>query len=135
MSKNDERILSLTSAIAKKKEELAKQSTRFNPCTNCSLDFRGQHYNVNTLNEEQCEYMAVELMALQMASESLNVVLKLSGYSVADWIIDLSARRDILRLKSEERKLKAMEEQLNLLLSEDKKKELAIEEIAQSLGI
>lgn len=135
MSKNDERILSLTSAIAKKKEELAKQSTRFNPCTNCSLDFRGQHYNINTLNEEQCEYIMVELMSLKMAADNLDVTLKLSGYPVFDWIMDLRVRHDILKLKSEERKLKAMEEQLNLLLSEDKKKELAIEEIAQSLGI
>lgn len=135
MNKNDDRILSLTSAINKKKEELSQKSIRFNPITNCSLEFREKRYNINTLNESQCEYMMIELTALQMASEKIGIVLELSGYSVVDWIADLSARRDILRIKNEERKLKTMESQLNLLLSEDKKTELAIEEIAQSLGI
>lgn len=135
MSKNDDRILALTSAINKKKEELAQKSVRFNPVTNCSLEFREKRYNINTLTESQCEYMMIELTALQMAAEKIGIPLELSGYLVADWIADLSARRDILKIKDEERKLKVMENQLNLLLSEDKKTELAIEEIAQSLGI
>lgn len=135
MSKNDDRILTLTSAINKKKEELAQKSVRFNPVTNCSLEFREKRYNINTLTESQCGYMMIELTALQMAAEKIGIPLELSGYPVADWIADLSARRDILKIKDEERKLKAMENQLNLLLSEDKKTELAIEEIAQSLGI
>lgn len=135
MSKNDERILALKEKIAQKKEQISQNSVRFNPITNCSIEFRGQRYNINTLNEEQCVLMLVELKALSNAARELKVELNFSGYSVDDWMEDLESKIYVLKEKSEERQLKAMESQLEKLLSEDKKTELEIDKIAQSLGL
>lgn len=135
MSKNDERILALKTKIDQKKEELSKRTTRFSPITNCSLEFRGQRYNINTMVEEQCVCMLVELKALSNAAKELDVQLNFSGYSVGDWMEDLKSKISILKVKNEERQLKAMESQLEKLLSEDKKTELEIDKIAQSLGL
>lgn len=135
MSKNDERILSLKEKISQKKEQISKNSVRFNPITNCTIEFRGQRYNINTLTEEQCIVMLVELKALSNAARELKVELNFSGYSVDDWMEDLESKISVLKAKSEERQLKAMEGQLEKLLSEDKKTELEIDRIAQTLGL
>ena len=135
MSKNDERILALKEKIDHKKEQISKNPVRFNPVTNCSIDFRGQRYNINALNEEQCVVMLVELKALSNAARELKVELNFSGYSVEDWMEDLEAKISVLKAKSEERQLKVMEAQLEKLLSEDKRTELEIDKIEQSLGL
>lgn len=135
MSKNDERILALKEKIDQKKEQISKSQVRFSPITNCSIEFRGQRYNINALNEEQCIIMLVELKALSNAARELKVKLNFSGYNVEDWMEDLEAKISVLKAKSEERQLKAMENQLEKLLSEDKRTELEIDKIAQSLGL
>ena len=135
MSKNDERILVLKEKIDQKKEQISKSQVRFSPITNCSIEFRGQRYNINALNEEQCIIMLVELKALSNAARELKVKLNFSGYNVEDWMEDLESKISVLKAKSEERQLKAMEAQLEKLLSEDKRTELEIDKIAQSLGL
>lgn len=135
MNSNDEKIIALKEKISKKKEELAKSNGRFVPTTNCSIEFRGTRYNINTFNFDQCVNLMVELNALHMSAENLGVTLEISGYDVKDWISDLKNKCAVLSIKNEEKKLKRMEMQLEKLLSEDKKTELEIEKIAQSLGI
>lgn len=135
MNSNDEKIIALKEKINKKKEELSKSSGRFMPTTNCSIEFRGARYNINTFNSDQCVNMMVELNALRMSAENLGVTLEISGYNVEDWISDIKNKLAVLSIKNEEKKLKQMEAQLEKLLSEDKKTELEIERIAQSLGI
>lgn len=135
MNSNDEKIIALKEKINKKKEELAKSSGRFMPITNCSIEFRGTRYNINTFNSDQCVNMMAEINALRMSAENLGVTLEISGYNVEDWISDIKNKLAVLSIKNEEKKLKQMEMQLEKLLSEDKKTELEIERIAQSLGI
>ncbi|GFN32439.1 hypothetical protein PCURB6_26990 [Paenibacillus curdlanolyticus] len=48
----------------------------------------------------------------------------MSGYHIEDWIADLKAKLDFLNVKEEERKLKAMEDKLDQLLSDEKKVEM-----------
>lgn len=79
--------------------------------------------------------MLVELKALSNAARELKVELNFSGYNVDDWMEALDAKIFVLKAKSEERQLKATESQLEKLLSEDKKTELEIDKIAQTLGL
>lgn len=136
MNKNDETILILKKKIAEEKEKLKSMNSKFTPITNCSLEFRDSRYNLNTLNLSQINYLLVELTALSMAADSLEMLdFAISGFSLKEWIADLKNRKDIISIKERERKLKSDEEKLERLLSDEKKTELEISKIAESLGI
>lgn len=134
MSKNDDRILVLRDKIFTQKEQLSKNNKRFSPITNCILDFRGAKYNLNTLNYDLCVNLLVELNALNMSAKDLGVMTSYGGYTLSEWIIDIKNKMAMLDSKKKESELKAMEVQLERLLSEDKKTELEIDKIAELLG-
>ena len=58
---------------------------------------------------------------------------EISGYSVTAWIKDIKRKLEVSGLKREEADLKKMESKLDKLLSDDKKTELEIDEIANLL--
>lgn len=58
---------------------------------------------------------------------------EISGYSVTAWIKDIKSKLEVSDLKKEESDLKKMESKLDKLLSDDKKTELEIDEIAALL--
>ena len=66
-----------------------------------------------------------------MSAEQLEVLdeCNISGYNVSDWITDIKSKLEIVSYKAEENKLKVMETKLHELLSNEKKTELAIDEI------
>ena len=59
--------------------------------------------------------------------------MKISGYTIDLWISDIQQKLLDFTLKEEEKKLKSNKELLERLLSEDKKTELMLDEIAASL--
>lgn len=137
---NDARILEMKKKIEEKKKELSK-AVRFVPTTNCSLELDGVRTNIRTLQKEGLTMLLVKLNSIRLSAIDLgmvdankNVVLEISGYNVIDWIFDISNFLYILDRKSEERKLKLMEDKLQQLLSEDKKVELELDEIASFLN-
>ena len=67
-------------------------------------------------------------------AENLNIDFVISGYSIDDWITDIKNKFDITKTKAEIYNLKTMESKLDELLSEDKKAELEIDDIAALLG-
>ena len=70
-----------------------------------------------------------------MAADDLGISdLELSGYSIDDWISDIKNKMEVLNVKNEIANLKRMEAKLDKLLSEDKKTELEIDDIAALLG-
>lgn len=127
---NDQKILDLKKQIEDKKKKLAK-SQKFNPVTNCSIVLDGVHHNLHTFSKEQAIGLLVKLKAYALAAEDLDFLndYKIGGYNVTDWIDDLKAKLDFLNRKEEEQKLKVMEGKLDLLLSNEKKVELEIDEI------
>lgn len=136
MSKNDETILILKNKINEEKEKLTSANSKFIPFTNCSLDFRGNRYNLNTLDLSQVDYLLVELTALLMAADFLNMPdFSISGFPLHEWITDLQNRKEVMLIKERERKLKSNEAKLECLLSDEKKTELEISKIAESLGL
>lgn len=69
-----------------------------------------------------------------MSAKDLNMSdFEISGYSVTAWIKDIKSKLEVSDLKKEESDLKKMESKLDKLLSDDKKTELEIDEIAALL--
>jgi hypothetical protein len=133
-NKNDERILEMRKQIAEKKEKIGKLK-RFIPITNCILPLKEQVSNINVLSKRDLIEHLVILNVYKKSAEELGVLndLNYNGYNIIDWIDDINNKLEVLFNKEEENKLKAMESKLEKLLSEEKKTELEIDEIADLL--
>ena len=132
--KNDLKILELKKQIETKKIDLESRKIRFIPKTNCVLDFDGGKFNLNVLNSDNLTFLALKLNLYVMSANVLKMQLPtLSGYSIDLWIEDIKNKLEVIGTKKEESELKIMESKLDKLLSEDKKTELEIDEIAALL--
>ena len=136
MSKNDDKILSIKDLIEKKRESMGKKP-RFVPTTNCSLEFRGTRYNIHAMNDmNQLSILACEIKAIDMVAEELGLAeyTIISGYNVRDWLKDILLKMDVLAYTQKERELSVLEGKLDGLLSSDKKTELQIAKLADTLN-
>ena len=132
-TKNDERVLQLKQVIDKKKSEL-KGSKRFAPLTNCVLDLEGQKYNLNVLKFDDLQLLLVRLNMYLMSAKDLGINLEVSGYNIAEWITDIKCKIEIFEYKKKEAELKTLEPKLDKMLSDEKKTELELDEIAALLN-
>lgn len=133
MSKNDERVLQLKEIIDKKKLEL-KGAKKFTPLTNCILDLEGQKYNLNVLRLNDLQLLLVRLNMYLMSAKDLKINLEISGYNIAEWITDIKCKIEIFEYKKKEAELKTLEVKLDKMLSDEKKTELELDEIAVLLN-
>lgn len=131
---NDTRILELKKKIEEKKEKVGK-TVKFSPVTNCSLELHGIRYNIHAMTKEQLISVMSMLQSYAMASKTLNVneAFTIGGYHVSDWIEDLKSKYEFVSRTDELKSLKVMEEKLVKLLSEGKKVELELDDIASLL--
>lgn len=133
-AKNDDRILELKKQIDEKKKLLAEKKVRFSPETNCILDLDGNKYNLNVCGDDVLTMLMIKLNMYVMSADDLDIpVPEISGYSVEMWILDIKNKLAASGIKREENALKQMEAKLDKLLSDDKKAELEIDEIAALL--
>ena len=133
MSKFDERVLQLKEIIDKKKLEL-KGAKKFTPLTNCILDLEGQKYNLNVLRLNDLQLLLVRLNMYLMSAKDLKINLEISGYNIAEWITDIKCKIEIFEYKKKEAELKTLEVKLDKMLSDEKKTELELDEIAALLN-
>lgn len=132
--KNDEKILELKKQIDVKKKDLAKKKVKFTPETNCILELDNIKYNLNVATEDTLSVLMLRLNLYVISAKDLNVPLPIiSGYSVDIWITDIKNKLSVSGTKREEIELKNLETKLNKMLSDDKKTELELEEIATLL--
>jgi len=132
---NDQKILDLKKQIQEKKSKLDKLQ-RFTPITNCSIEIDGTtRINIQTLNKDDIIRLMAKLKSYYNAAAELGIEdqLTFSGYKSLDWVRDLRQRLDILSRKDEETKLRAMEDKLQALLSNEKKVEIELDEIESML--
>lgn len=131
---NDQRILEMKKQIEEKKLQLGK-AQKFVPITNCSIEFDGVRYNLNVLNRELLIGLLVKINTHVMSAKDLGILddYNISSFHVLDWVKDIHSKLALLNRKEEENKLKVMEDKLDRLLSEEKKTELEIDEIASFL--
>lgn len=132
-TKNDERVLQLKEIIEKNKSEL-KGEKKFTPITNCVLDLEGQKYNLNVLQLYDLQLLLVRLNMYLMSAKDLKINLEISGYNISEWITDIKCKIEIFRYKKKETELKALEAKLDKMLSDEKKTELELDEIAALLN-
>ena len=134
MSKNDDRILELKKQIDEKKKLLAEKKVRFSPETNCILELDGNKYNLNVCGDDVLIMLLIKLNMYVMSANDLDIpVPEINGYSIEMWISDIKNKLAVSSVKREENALKQMEAKLDKLLSDDKKTELEIDEIAALL--
>lgn len=134
MSKNDDRILELKKQIEKKKADIASRKVRFLPETNCILEIDSEKYNLNVVVDDMLTLLMIKLNMYNMSADSLEIPHPIiSGYTTDLWIQDIKNKLAVSGMKREENELKKMEAKLTKLLSDDKKTELEIDEIASLL--
>lgn len=134
MNKNDDRILELKKQIEAKKKAISEKKVRFIPETNCVLNMDGMNINLNVCSDEALVLLLIRLNSYLMSAVDLEMSdFEISGYSVTDWIKDIKSKLEVSSLKKEEIDLKKMESKLDKLLSDDKKTEIEIDEIANLL--
>lgn len=134
VSKNDDRILELKKQIDAKKKSISERKIRFSPETNCILNMDGMTININVCSDDVLLLLLIRLNSYLMSAVDLGMNdFEISGYSVTAWINDIKSKLDVSGLMKEEYDLKRMESRLNKLLSDDKKTELEIDEIAALL--
>lgn len=131
-TKNDERVLQLKKIIDEKKSEL-KAIKRFTPVTNCVLDLDNQKYNLNVLQLEDLKFLLVKLNMYLMSANDLDIELVISGYNATEWMSDIKSKIEIFEYKKKESELKMLEAKLDKMLSDEKKTELELDEIAALL--
>ncbi len=136
MSKNDDKILALKKQIEAKKAAVGP-TKRFSPLTSCSIELDGTRYNLHTLNRESLIFLLCKLTAFDDAAEKLGYAEQcmISGFHTGGWIADIQTKLEIMAQKGDLEKLNDLEAQLNKLLSDDKKTELEINNIAAMLGL
>lgn len=134
MSKNDAKILQLKNLIEKKKEEVEKASITFRPTTNFVLIQNGQSLNLHTCTVEQLKLKAIELYNTERGALALGFEdMSINGFKICDWLSDIRNKIDQLELAQKKKDLKLMEAKLDTMLSEEKKIELELDDIANLL--
>lgn len=134
MSKNDDRILELKKQIEIKRKAVSVKKIRFIPKTNCVLNMDGITINLNVCSDDALVLLLIRLNSYLMSAVDLGMSdFEISGYSITAWIKDIKSKLEVSSLKKEETDLKKMESKLDKLLSDDKKTELEIDEIANLL--
>lgn len=69
-----------------------------------------------------------------MSAKDLGINLVISGYNISEWITDIKCKIEIFEYKQKEADLKALEAKLDKMLSDEKKTELELDEIAALLN-
>ncbi len=94
----------------------------------------GQKYNLNVLQFDDLQLLLVRLNMYLISAKDLGISLEISGYNIAEWITDIKYKIEIFEYKKKESELKALEAKLDKMLSDEKKTELELDEIAALLN-
>lgn len=133
---NDEKIIELKAQIADRKKRLEESEFNFRPCTNLVLHLENVTYNLNVLKENDLQMLLIKIHTYYMSAKDLGYMdFELSGYRIRSWELDIQGKLHILQQNKERRILLEKEKQLDALLTNDKRTELEIAEIAKSLNL
>jgi hypothetical protein len=136
MAKNDDRILQLKQKVQEKKDELAGKAVKFAPVTTMSLELDGVRHNLHVVDGSTLVLLACKLQSIKTSAVELEFPLEavmLSGFPIDAWLTDIKARLNAIQIKAKQAELNQLESKLKTLLSNDKKTELELDEIAAML--
>lgn len=137
---NDEKINNFRKKVEEKKAQLGSRPNA-SYRTNLLLDIEGvKKLNLNTIStEEDCINIISQILTKSHGASlantflNTNIIFKIEGYPIDDWLHDLKIRYSIILWDTEKRKLTAMDNQLKELMSEGAKTAIAIDAIAKEL--
>ena len=135
-NKNDETILLLKKKVELQREELAKLPRTLHPETSTVLRQDVDNLNLRVMSVEQLKLLKVKLHTYAMAAADLEIGIDeftISGFSIDKWMHDIDMQISVLTRAEKEKKLKETEATLNRMLSDDKRTELELQELAKIL--
>ena len=142
MSANDVKIKQLLSSIEDKRKKLGtkpKMSLQTNGLLKCD---EGKVININTINsQDECVRIVADIVTIRdsyiKAADLLGInaseETKYYGFSIKEWLADFKLKVDIIKWTDEDKKIKALEQKLKSLRSEDLKTADALGEIEDLL--
>lgn len=136
-TKNDEMILQLKKKVEEQKAELAKLPRTLQSETSTVFRTDAENLNLRVMSVEQLKLLKVKLHAYAMSAIDLEIGIDevvVSGFSIDKWMHDIDMQISVLTRVEKEKKLKETEATLNRLLSDDKRTELELQELAKMLG-
>lgn len=136
---NDAVVLQLQGKVEEKKKKIAAlKKNRHTSATKCILEWEGKNINFNVVGKDELTFLLVKIHALYVAADDLLLEdfgdTVVQGHTLDEWIQDIKGKikeKDILK---EEQQVKAIEKQLDAMLSTEKKTELQLAEFAKLLG-
>lgn len=135
-NKNDETILLLKKKVELQREELAKLPRSLQPETSTVFRSDTENMNLRVMSVEQLKLLKVKLHTYAMAAADLKIGIDeftISGFSIDKWMHDIDMQISVLTRAEKEKKLKETEATLNRMLSDDKRTELELQELAKIL--
>ena len=135
-NKNDETILLLKKKVELQRAELAKLPRTLQAETSTVLRQDVENLNLRVMSVEQLKLLKVKLHTYTMAAADLKIEIDevvISGYSIDKWMHDIDTQISVLTRAEKEKKLKETEATLNRMLSDDKRTELELQELAKIL--
>ena len=136
-TKNDEKILQLKKKVEEQKAELAKLPRTLQSETSTVFRTDAENLNLRVMSVEQLKLLKVKLHAYVMSAIDLEIGIDeviVSGFSIDKWMHDIDMQISVLTRVEKEKKLKETEATLNRMLSDDKRTELELQELAKMLG-
>lgn len=136
-TKNDEMILQLKKKVEEQKAELAKLPRTLQSETSTVFRTDAENLNLRVMSIEQLKLLKVKLHAYVMSAIDLEIGIDeviVSGFSIDKWMHDIDMQISVLTRVEKEKKLKETEATLNRMLSDDKRTELELQELAKMLG-
>jgi len=139
---------SLDAKVAKLMDVVKEQRRQIAGCkkpqwlTSCSLELPG-FQRITIQVEQDLARIAVAIGILNRMREDIKCVAEKmeakvepiwQGYSIQDWITDLELRINITQVQAKQVKLARLELQLNSLLSDEQRRELALADIEAQLA-
>ena len=133
-TKNDEMILQLKKKVEEQKAELAKLPRTLQSETSTVFRQDVDNLNLRVMSVEQLKLLKVKLYTYAMAAADLKIdEVVISGFSIDKWMHDIDMQISVLTRAEKEKKLKETETTLNRMLSDDKRTELELQELAKML--
>ena len=133
-TKNDEMILQLKKKVEEQKAELAKLPRTLQSETSTVFRTDAENLNLRVMSVEQLKLLKVKLHAYAMSAIDLEIGIDevvISGFSIDKWTHDIDMQISVLTRVEKEKKLKETEATLNRMLSDDKRTELELQELAK----
>lgn len=136
---NDAVVLQLQEKVKIKKLKLAElKKGRHTSTTKCILEWEGKNINFHVVGKDELTFLLVKIHTLYVAADDLLLEdfgdTVVQGHTLDEWILDIKGKIKEKDIAIQEKELKVVEAQLDKMLSEDKKTELKLKELAALLN-